>query len=423
MTVFADAAFNAGIDDIAGLDDNDEVVMLASDSWTQRASTASPPAAPPGTEPASRVDVKIVDPLNPSAAGYIALFKWAGSDSPPAASNNPVSYTFTPLGEPSTPWQGNTIRTPENSTVETSTYQLHFSARWVVDSLKIKAAGREQTDILDRQRLLILEPNSPDNLRKACYGTEDTLSSNNSAWVTQKSGPLRGIRAGFLTFSGHYVYHEWIFTPNQMIENSVVVGHANPGHAFVFDFVPGSVASSSLDSSTAIIDGTPDPAMPQYAWGAPQTGGSPPVGMKWFAVDGGSQGGLVMVTDYEDASGIEVGRYYRDDADTDITGMEQPCQPTYPPTPATGYTGDGQDYGVIGLTYRGWEAGVSGWTKNTYPELPLCPNWYWCYDDHPLRQPYQLRYATYFSTGGMSSQQVTAQVAAHDNPLQATVLP
>lgn len=409
-----DPGMRAGADNNPLFDSDDEVAFRAMDSSPSRASVSSPPVVPLGVDPATRVDVRVLDPLNQNV-GYVTLFRWVGPAGPPVLeppNGAKPAYSYGPLPEPIEPWSTNLIRDPEDSTVETPYYQLHYSGRQMLDQLRLRAPGRAEVDIIDRQP--IRQVNSTDG----CYGTEETFSANKSAWVTQKDGPIRSIRAGFLTFSAHFNYFETVFTVDRLITHQVTQAHPFTGYlGSGFDFDPMGVGSgwlvkTSLDPSWATVDGIEDAPWPEFVWG---TRSDP---LRWIAVDGGTQGGILAVLDSNQDSRLQIGRYF---SDNDSAGQGlNPCGTSWPP-PQTGFTGDGKDYGFVALAARGSPAGTD--IELTYPWTSLCDTaggWWWCGNPG---SPIVMDMTTYFSTSAMPQSSVDELLQRHDTPLAVQVVP
>lgn len=204
ILTYTDTATFTGPDKDPLFDENDEFLFMARDAGPRYTGTE----APAQVDPSTKIEIRLVDPLTGDKA-FVYLFIQDGSLDP-SAGKKYVDYRFNLLS-------GNYKETytiggnfdPEDSYVTTNYYQTHFSDRWVKDRLMIPANGATAYDtinILDRHKTL-LEPNN-------CGRTEVVFSSQEGAFVTNKSGPIRAIRSYFGANSGpldqrqHFFYEQ-----------------------------------------------------------------------------------------------------------------------------------------------------------------------------------------------------------------------
>jgi hypothetical protein len=294
------------------LDGDDEVAMMARDSGSK----ASTHRHPRGAYAASRVEVRVRDPLVKGSKGFVYLFKGDGSRNP-AAGRHYVRYRFDLLsGDYKTTYDTASGPNPEDSTVSSPEYSQHFSDRWIDDGLNLHAGSASGVDILDRHKNLF----APGN----CGRSEDTFSSGEGAFVVNKSGPVRAIRTYVGANSGPYTERQHVFYDRREEITTFLRVHPIPGVMDFFDYSPaaaGMTYRNSFNPAGLAIDGTPD---------APAAGAS-----TWEQVSG-PQGGLSIVHSLDSDTALTAGLYYLDDSSPG-GGAETQC------------TGDAAAYGSSGL--------------------------------------------------------------------------
>lgn len=292
--IFTDPDTWVGPDTDATLDADDEVSLMASDAGAEAASTF----APAGVHPESGTEVRVTDPLDSGAVGFVYLFEDAGGLDP-AAGRDYVVYDFQladgkdykdPTGsyKPTTTAAPSMARgpRPESSQVTTPSYVRGFTDRWKDDELRITRGGASGVDILDRHDAQF------DALDASCVRTQATYASGEGAFVTNRDGPVRAIRDFIGANSGPHVQRQHVFYASKEVINTYLRVHPVPGVTDFFDY---SEAGIGLEYSNGVqdigavntditIDGTPDPVIP--------FGGSSGVD-GWEAVDG-PQGGVTM---------------------------------------------------------------------------------------------------------------------------------
>ena len=249
------------------LDADDEIAMMAKDSG----SIAGNVAPPSGVDDATRTPVKISDPLNPGASGYIYLFRTTtGLD--PSAGRDYVSYDqqfspalSSPYKSPGTLTSGYNFNSigdnvsgppvnPEASSVVTDNYEQTFPGRWLVDGLKIKEGGASGVDILDGDKSTV---NST-----GCGRNELTFSRGGGGQIANIDGPVRAIRSYIGANSGTYTQRDQIYWSDRLETNTYLRVHAG-----ITDFVmavdyseaaSGMTYRNNLNESGVTIDGIPD---------------------------------------------------------------------------------------------------------------------------------------------------------------------
>ncbi len=201
ILTYTDTSTFTGPDSDLLFDHNDELLFMARDAGIRHSGTL----APAHVDPASKVEIRLVDPLTEDR-GFIYLFRKTGNLDP-SAGKKYVDYRFNLLsGDYKETYTIGGMFDPEDSYVTTSYYQTHFSDRWIKDRLMIPANGATAYDtinILDGHKTL-LEPNN-------CGRTEVVFSSQEGAFVTNKSGPIRAIRSYFGANSGPLNQREHFF--------------------------------------------------------------------------------------------------------------------------------------------------------------------------------------------------------------------
>ena len=258
-----------GADSDPTFDVNDELAFMSQDAGGQAPSTSTPAHTVAG----SGVQLKINDPLASADQGWVYLFRSDGSLDP-AAGRAYVTYAFSldsgeykstyTLGDTHPALAGN----PENSSVTTANYAVHFGDRWQEDGLSINVGGATDADILDRHKALF----APGN----CGRSEDTFdgyintSPIEGAFVANKSGPVRAIRSVVGANSGPRTQRDEIFyAQREDIETELRV-HAIPSIMDLWDYSPaasGMTYYNDLNLGGVTIDGVPDnPALGQIHW-------------------------------------------------------------------------------------------------------------------------------------------------------------
>ncbi len=314
---YSDPGANAGPDPVGAFDSDDELAFMASDAGgVAPAGTADPQSV----VARSGLRVMISDPLaaqDPSRGtgiGYVYLFRRSGPALTPSAGQDYVTYGFNPADP---------MGHAENSTVSTSRYATHFSARWTRDQLRLGTGP----DILDRHRNLFGQG--------VCVRSEDTFSAGDGGYATNIDGPVRAIRSYLGANSGTYTQREHIFYRDAERVQTFLRVHAIPGILDFYDYSSAAIGmqySSSSTSTAVTIDGVPD-----------STGAAAPT---WEAVTG-AQGTLVSTTALQtDIAGLVNQAYYTDDSTP----------------PAIQCTGDAFEYGASGTA-------ITSAIPNTDPTL------------------------------------------------------
>jgi hypothetical protein len=215
--------------------------------------------------PRSGVALRVRDPLS-RQIGYVYLFAAAhGSRLWPGAGRSYVSYRFAlKSGAYRTTYRLAAGPNPEDSTIATRLYKRHFSDRWVDDGLRILGGP----DILDRHAAQFAPG--------VCARSEDTFSAGEGAFIVNKSGPVRAIRAYVGANSGPYTEREHIFYARREDIHTYLRVHAIPGVMDLFDYSPaaeGMTYRNQMATGGVRIDGQPD-QLPSGALGWEQVTGN-----------------------------------------------------------------------------------------------------------------------------------------------------
>ena len=291
IKAYADAATWTGADSNPNIDNNDEIAFMAKDAGT---------VAPAGAEPAGVVhgsgeQVKVKDPLVTGAKGFVYLFRQTGSLDP-AAGANYVSYNFNLLsGNYKTTYNIADGPNPENSSVSSGRYAVGFGDRWLSDQLSVTVGGSTGVDVLDRRKALF----APGQ----CVRSEDTFNDAEGAFIVNKDGPVRALRAYVGANSGPYTQRTHRFYQGREDVVTDLRVHTIPSVMDFFDYSPaasGMTYANSLNPSGVTVDG--DPIQDNLASGF----------AVWERVSG-QQGGLAIAHSLNTNLSITPSHYYLDD--------------------------------------------------------------------------------------------------------------
>lgn len=323
---YTDPGTFTGPDPDPTLDADDEIALMARDAGVRDFVSADPPdTTGPGLE------LRITDPLDPDAVGYVYLYRGTGVRDP-AAGRSYVDYNFgLTSGDYKTTYHRGVSGSPngpnpENSSVTTPFYSDHYSDRWVQDGIQITTPGSSGVDILDRHKNLFAPG--------FCGRSEDTFSAAEGAFIINKSGPVRAIRGYVGANSGPLTQRvEVFYDRRQDIRTDLRVHQIGTVMDF-FDYSPASAGMTyrnALNPLGVTIDGIPDNI----------TAGPTP-----FEQVSGPQGGMSIVSGIDTDMAITLSSYYLDDSSPSVTQC----------------TGDSASYGSSGSYVT---AGIA----NTDPRL------------------------------------------------------
>jgi hypothetical protein len=310
VTTYADPTTFVGADPNAAVDADDEVVFMSRDAGGPRGSLP----APAGTR-GGAVEVRVNDPLDTAAAGYVYLFDSDGSLDP-SAGQSYVDYDFSlNSGDYRATYRRTDGPNPEDSSVTGRTYRAHFSDRWLLDRITLAEGDRPTADVIDRIKW---------DIPLFCVRNENTFNEEEGAFVVNKSGPVRALRSYVGANSGPNTQNTHAFYDTSVDTTVDLRVHAIP------------VVGAHVDYSRQAFGMTfRDPTVPN---GVPVDGSpeAPPATTpSWWTLHG-AQGGLGYSAIYDtDASGAPV-RWYEDDT----TPAQAQC------------TGDGEAIGDSGAHFN-----------------------------------------------------------------------
>lgn len=311
VTVYADPDTFVGPDPEPGLDDIDEIAFMARDAG----GPADGLDAPTGTT-GSGVEVKLEDPLDAEASGYVYLFESDGSLDP-GAGEQYVDYEFNLLsGDYKETYGRRSGPNPEDSTVTGLTYTAHFSDRWVMDRLTVTHGDRPGTDLIDRMKF---------DLRILCLRNEDTFSAEEGAFVTNRVGPVRAIRSYVGANSGPNTQNTHVFYDTTVDTRSDLRVHAIANvrsHLDLSREAAGMTLRSPDVPNGVVVDGQPDSV--------------PASQPSWWTITG-DQGAMAVSAWYETDVADDPVVWHEDD----LTPSDWQC------------TGDSEAVGDTGVLFDG----------------------------------------------------------------------
>ena len=239
-------------DPISGLDNNDELSFMASDSG---------PQAPSGTPAPQGIDgvkeVKVADPNNPNAPpGYVYIAKAAANGPKPAfnAQNGYVRYqrdnptadlyeksesSYSDYGNAAVGQycdaSGHVIgtgrrRPRDYATVTTPRYRFRYDGRWLMTQIGISKNDDWSygPDLVDRWKARAFQQD-PSSKTPCCgFEEEDTHWGGSSTLLGERSGPVRTIRETWGADSGTNVIRRETFYRDSMSMKSYLRVHPIP---------------------------------------------------------------------------------------------------------------------------------------------------------------------------------------------------
>jgi hypothetical protein len=287
VNVYADPNTHVGADPDDTFDADDEIALMARDAGGD----ADEPAAPPGTT-GGGIELRIDDPDDEAATGYVYLFRGDGSLDQ-GAGEQYVAYDFDLLsGGYKTTYQRTAGPNPEDSTVTGSTYTARFTDRWLLDSLTLGTGDRPDADLVDRVRYLF--PGS-------CLRTEDTFDEGEGAFIVNRAGPVRGLRSFVGANSGPNTQATQVFYDSAIDTTIDLRVHGIPGVATHLDL--SRAATGMTFRNPQVPDGVPiDVTADTVAPEAPSwwTITGPQGGLAFSTTIDASQSELTPQTHYED---------------------------------------------------------------------------------------------------------------------------
>jgi hypothetical protein len=248
---YADPGTYTGPDTDPLFDLDDELVFMARDAG-ERALAGNEPA---GVESGSGLELTLFDPLTAESA-WVYLFR--STTLPPGASSSLVDYQFDLLsGDYKSTYGIRTGPNPENSSVTTVAYAVHFADRWIRDETAVTLGGAAGNDLLDRHKSLFAPG--------VCGRSEDTFSAGEGAFIVNRSGPVRALRGYLGANSGPFTSRIHAFYEQREDILTSLRVHAINSVVDFFDYSDAAVGMSyfnDLNTAGVDVDGVPDVVVP-----------------------------------------------------------------------------------------------------------------------------------------------------------------
>jgi len=370
-------------DPVPTLDDDDEIVFMASDAGDRAPDDAF---GPPDTALA-RHEIAVADPLAPAATRFVYLFLKPGQGSGFDATNGYVSYerdanadewidrdSFADddpekLGSSNTgygPNVGGTVCDPatglpvrtstdrfprDGLTVTTDTYKWRASGRWMVRGLQIAPPGQEGTgvygpDLVDRWKGRAFQQSPDSSISVVGFEDEQVNWEANAALLGEKTGPVRAIRETWGADSGTNVTKTETFYRDAIVYRYRLRVHPIPpdGIYTSWDYnagvaaryytplKPDGVAVDGLNDDIGNVDGVGN--FPAFFDAPDPTHNVPATILTWEQVSGASDSGsLVYVLENKGPTSLTepaVVPYYRDDKCFDDGTGDNPVARPWP---------------------------------------------------------------------------------------------
>jgi hypothetical protein len=385
-------------DPVPTLDDDDEIVFMASDAGPK----APPATMPPGANLINdRHEIQLVDPLT-GGQSYVYLIVRA--DGPSFnASNGYVRYQrdanadqwidrsfFAPddpekLGTSNTPYGPNlsgTVCRPDGTvasstdrfprdgvTVSTRSYRFYASGRWMVREMRVAKPGQDGLpidqvqygeDIIDRWKGRAFQQNPDSEISVVGFEDEQVNWEANSVLLGERTGPVRAIRETWGADSGTNVTKtEYFYRDNVVYRYHLRVHPIPPDGLYTsWDYNHDVAAKYFNENSMATapdgvdVDGRDDEERLNAVTQIDSLGGrnayfdvtdptlSKPLAIyNWEQVSAtGDNGSLVYMLQMNDVRSLEnplVVPYYRDDACFDDGTGDDPSPRPWPGEPST----------------------------------------------------------------------------------------
>jgi hypothetical protein len=372
------AGESAEQDPVLTLDDDDEVVFMASDAGGMAPVDAEGPA---GTGDL-RQEVRLVDPRDPANVRFVYLFT---KESGPSfdADNGYVDYqrdanadqwidrTFFADDDPEKIGTSNTGYGPNLSgtvcdasgvrestdrfprdgvTVSTDTYRWRATGRWMVREMHITkpdTAGQYGPDLIDRWKGRAFQQSPDSTISVVGFEDEQVNWEANSALLGELAGPVRAIREIWGADSGTNVTKTETFYRDAITYRYRVRVHPIPpdglytswdyNHDAVSTYYnetkTDGVAIDGVNDDIGQVDELPD-GSPAFFDAPDPTFTKPLAFLNWEQVSGDADNGsLVYLFEMKNANSLgnpAVVPYYRDDACLDDGTGDNPSPRAYP---------------------------------------------------------------------------------------------
>lgn len=377
------SAYPAGVgpmpDPVATLDDDDEVVFMASDAGAQAPVGASAPAGTSGDSQA----IAITDPLNLANVTFVYLFRRPGGSSFTAA-NGYVAYerdadadewidrfSFDPndpekLGTSNTGYGPNLsgtvcdppLGTPRLSTdrfvrdgltVSTDSYEWYASGRWMIRSLRVAKPGQPGVygpDLIDRWKGRAFQQSPDSTISLVGFEDEQVNWEANAALLGERAGPVRAMREVWGADSGTNVTKIEVFYRDAIAYHYHVRVHPIPpdglytswdyNHGVAVKYYnvlkPNGVDIDGVNDDTGNIDSVSN--FPAFFDIPDPTFNLPSALLNWEQVSGRDDfGSLVYIAEPKGATTLlspAVVPYYRDDKCLDDGTGDDPLPRPWP---------------------------------------------------------------------------------------------
>ncbi len=248
---YADPHTLVGADPDPTFDADDELVFMAGEAGAVAPDSAARPSGvlPP---PAPAIQAMLTDP-DTGANAYVYLFVSDGSLDP-AAGGEGVSYRYNLLsGTYPAGYDFDQGPNPEDSTILTPYYRLHFSDRWVRDELAITAGASSGVNILDHHKFVFYPGN--------CGRTEVTFSEGGGGFLANIEGPVRSIRSYLGANSGYATQRDHLFYARRHEITTYCRVHPIPGALDYMDYSSGALGMRYFDQTNpggCLVDGVQD---------------------------------------------------------------------------------------------------------------------------------------------------------------------
>jgi hypothetical protein len=366
-TTTPDSMTRAMQDPAGMLDDDDEIVFMASD----KGQLAPPEAVPPGAV-GGKHQITVTDPRNPADVGFVYLVQRPGGSSF-NADNGYVSYerddnadewidrnTFSDgssenlgssntgygpnipgmvctddpetaaiergLDDPATPEveeprESNDRFPRDGVTVSTDTYKWYASGRWMIRSMQIisDATGEYGPDLIDRWKGRAFQQSPDSSISLVGFEDEQVNWEGNSTLLGELAGPVRAIREVWGADSGTNVTKTETFYRDSVAYRYRVRVHPIPpdGLYTSWDYNQG-VAECYFNESHSdciAVDGVNDDQLnvdeapngdPAFFDATDPTHSKPLANLNWEQVSGsGDKGSLVYMFEMKNQQALE----------------------------------------------------------------------------------------------------------------------
>lgn len=245
---YADPNTWVGEDTNANFDADDELVFMAADAGS--IVSGDVPAEPPGVLAGTGVAVKVEDPQEPGAVGYVYLFVRSGTSLDPSAGEDYVDYDFQlTSGDYKTTYKRADGPNPETSTVTTDRYSIGFTDRWFETSWNVDGGA----DLLDGHKNVFAFG--------YCGRSNATFNDAEGAFVANLDGPVRAIRSYVGANSGPKTQRTHVFYRDHEETITDLRVHAIPSIADYVDYGAGALGSTYRSSTLpggVPVDGAAD---------------------------------------------------------------------------------------------------------------------------------------------------------------------